>query len=75
MQSDAAKQAIGGLMQQGMSQQAATQAVLAKASEPLVALGKGLADANANLGSGSTAVEVDTQNLSMIFGFSANKKL
>ena len=73
MQSDAAKQAIGGLMQQGLSQQAATQAVLAKASEPLVALSKGLADANANLGSGSTAVEVDTQNLSMIFGFQPTK--
>lgn len=69
MQSDAAKQAIGTLMGQGMSQAAATQAVLTEASKPLVALAAGLADANKSLGKGNTKVEVDTQNLSMIFGF------
>ncbi|QOW45290.1 MULTISPECIES: long-chain fatty acid transporter [Acinetobacter] len=75
MQSDAAKQAIGGLMQQGLSQADATQAVLAEASKPLVALAKGLADANANLGTGSTQVEVDTQNLSLVFGFQPTKNI
>lgn len=75
MKSPEARAAIGGLMSQGLSQEAATQAVLNKASEPLVALGKGLADANANLGQGNTQVEVDTQNLSMIFGFQPIKNL
>ncbi|EOR09811.1 MULTISPECIES: outer membrane protein transport protein [Acinetobacter] len=69
MQSDAAKQAIGTLMSQGLSQQAATQAVLAEASKPLLAMQKGLADANASLGVGNTAVEVDTQNISLVFGY------
>ncbi|MFC2994789.1 outer membrane protein transport protein [Acinetobacter sichuanensis] len=75
MKSPEAAAAIGGLMKQGLSQEAATKAVLNKASEPLVALGKGLADANANLGQGNTKVEVDTQNLSMIFGFQPIKNL
>ena len=75
MQSDAAKQAIGGLMQKGMSQADATNAVLAEASKPLKALAVGLADANASLGKGNTKVEVDTQNLSMIFGFQPTKNI
>lgn len=75
MQSDAAKQAIGTLMSQGLSQQAATQAVLAEASKPLLAMQKGLADANASLGVGNTAVEVDTQNISLVFGYQPVKNL
>lgn len=75
MQSDAAKQAIGALMSQGMTQQAATQAVLAEASKPLLAMQKGLADANASLGVGNTAVEVDTQNISLVFGYQPIKNI
>lgn len=75
MQSDAAKQAIGTLMSQGLSQQAATQAVLAEASKPLLAMQKGLAEANASLGTGNTSVEVDTQNISLVFGYQPVKNL
>ncbi|MFW1857747.1 outer membrane protein transport protein [Acinetobacter defluvii] len=75
MQSDAAKEAIGALMQKGLSQADATNAVLKEASKPLVALATGLADANASLGKGNTNVEVDTQNLSLVFGFQPTKNI
>ncbi|RZG77227.1 outer membrane protein transport protein [Acinetobacter sp. WCHAc060025] len=69
MKSPEAATAIGALMGKGMTQAAATQAVLTEASKPLVALAAGLKETNDSLGQGSTKVEVDTQNLSMIFGF------
>ncbi|RZG43651.1 outer membrane protein transport protein [Acinetobacter wuhouensis] len=71
LESDTGKAQISGLMAQGKTQQEAiglvSQGFLNSA--PVKALQAGLAEANANLGQGNTKVEVDTQNLSMIFGF------
>ncbi|EXB46484.1 outer membrane protein transport protein [Acinetobacter sp. 1000160] len=75
MQSDQAKAAIGKLMSQGLSQQVATQAVLAEASKPLLAMQQGLLEANKSLGIGNTGVEVDTQNISLVFGYQPIKNL
>lgn len=69
--SDIGKQQLAGLMGTGLSQeQAVSQISQAIVSSPEVkGLQAGLAAANGYLGKGNTEVEVDTQNLSLVFGF------
>lgn len=68
---DLGKQQLAGLIGSGLSQADAiskiSQAIVA--SPAVQGLQAGLAAANTYLGEGNTNVEVDTQNLSLIFGY------
>ncbi len=72
---DIGKQQLAGLIGSGLSQADAvsqiSQAIIA--SPAVQGLKAGLAAANTYLGEGNTNVEVDTQNLSLIFGYQPTK--
>ncbi|WP_433847239.1 long-chain fatty acid transporter [Acinetobacter proteolyticus] len=71
------QQQIAGLVQGGMTpaqaQAAVTQGFLN--SPQVKALQAGLAEANKSLGVGNTGVEVDTQNISLVFGYQPIKNV
>ncbi|MGN5763758.1 long-chain fatty acid transporter [Acinetobacter calcoaceticus] len=66
-------QLVQGGMTPAQAQAAVTQGFLN--SPQVKALQKGLQDANNSLGVGNTGVEVDTQNISLVFGYQPIKNI